>query len=77
MHSESNHPPAIIKNIPVSVNKRLSKISANEEIFNAATPLFQAELDRNGYKEKKRTRNQICFNPPYSMNVKQISGQNF
>ena len=41
VHSKSNHPPAIIKNIPLSINKRLSKISANEEVFNAAVPIYQ------------------------------------
>ena len=33
VHSQSNHPPGTIKNIPVSINKRLSNISANKEIF--------------------------------------------
>ena len=64
--SDSNHPPSILKNIPLSINRRLSSISANREIFNAAAPLYQAELDRVGYKhklefkpqeEKKRKRN--------------------
>ena len=90
VHSKSNHPPAIIKNIPLSINKRLSKISANEEIFDAAIPLYQAELDRNEYKhklkfdpsantnkEKKRTRNRVYFNPPYSINVKTSIGAKF
>ena len=90
VHSGSNHPPAIIKNIPISVNKRLSKLSANEEIFKNAIPIFQAELDRNGYKHKlkfdqfannkkgkKRTKNKIYFNPPYSMNVKTNIGAKF
>ena len=31
--SQSNHPPAVLKNIPLSINKRLSSISANREIF--------------------------------------------
>ena len=29
----SNHPPAVIKNIPESVNKRLSSISSSEKMF--------------------------------------------
>ena len=40
---------AIIKNVPLSINKRLSKISANEEIFDAAVLLYQTELDKNEY----------------------------
>ena len=49
--SDSNHPPSILKNIPLSINRRLSSISANREIVNAAAPLFQAELDRFGVQE--------------------------
>ena len=80
----------ILKNIPVSINKRLSKISANEEVFNTAAPLYQAELDRNGYmhtlrydpaantnRRRKRTRKVIYFNPPYSTNVKTPIGERF
>ena len=91
VHSKSNHPPAILKNIPLSINKRLSKISANKEIFDAAVPLYQKELDANGYqhtlefdplatsnKEKqKRNKKVIYFNPPYSINVKTNLGAKF
>ena len=49
VNSESNHPPAIIRNIPLSINKRLSKISSNKEIFDNAAPIYQAELTTNGY----------------------------
>ena len=33
VHKESNHPEAILKNIPQSVNRRLSSISSNEQVF--------------------------------------------
>ena len=33
VNAGSNHPPAILKNIPISVNKRLSNNSANQEVF--------------------------------------------
>ena len=90
VHSKSNHPPSIIKNIPLAINNRLSKISANEEIFQSAAPLYQAELDKNGYhhklefdppvpqgKKRNRNKNVIYFNPPYSVNVKTKIGQKF
>ena len=90
VHSDSNHPPSIIRNIPQSINKRLSKISANEEIFNTAAPLYQTELTKNGYnhtleydpaantsRRQKRTRKVIYFNPPYSINVKTNIGAKF
>ena len=37
----TNHPPVILKNIPKGVNKRLSEISSNEEVFNKAAPQYQ------------------------------------
>ena len=86
--SDSNHPPSILKNIPLSINRRLSSISANREIFNAAAPLYQAELDRVGYKhklefkpkeEKKRKRNRkiLYFNPPWSITCQTNVGKKF
>ena len=88
MNSQSNHPPSILKNIPLAVNKRLSNISANKGIFDAAAPLYQAELNRAGYKHKlefkspeqpkRRRKNKIIwFNPPHSINVKTNVGKKF
>ena len=33
VHSKSNHPPSIIRNIPEAINKRLSEISCDEDAF--------------------------------------------
>ena len=88
VNSKSNHPPSIIKNIPFAVNRRLSSISSSKEIFDAAAPIYQAELQRAGYKHKleyneqqapkrKRRRKIIWFNPPYSMDLKTNIGQKF
>ena len=60
VHSQSNHPQSIIKNIPEAINKRLSKISSNKTIFDNAAPLYQAELDKNGYQHT------LKFNPEES-----------
>ena len=48
----SNHPPLILKNLPIGIEKRLSDNSANKEIFDAAIPPMQAELNRCGYSHK-------------------------
>ena len=48
----SNHPPKIIENIPKGINKRLSSISANEDIFERAAPMYQAALEKSGHKYK-------------------------
>ena len=46
---ESNHPPAVTKNIPEGINKRLSEISSNEEIFERAAPEYQKALNDGGH----------------------------
>ena len=88
----SNHPPSILKNIPVAVNRRLSNISANEQIFEEYSPPFQNALSKSGYSYKmkfepkqsnnnKRNRNRkrdiIWFNPPWSLNCKTRVAANF
>ena len=49
VHSQSNHPPKILENIPKGINKRLSLISATEEIFEKAKPIYQEALKKSGY----------------------------
>lgn len=91
VHSKSNHPPNILKNIPESINKRLSEISSNEKIFNEAIPTYQAALDKSGYnfklkysptkekpqKKRQRTRQVTWFNPPFDLTVKTDIGHQF
>ena len=36
----SNHPPNVLKNIPLSINKRLCEISSNKEVFLEAVPPY-------------------------------------
>ena len=43
IHKQINHPPSIIKNLPKSINKRLSTNSRNAQIFNkACTPIHRS-----------------------------------
>ena len=92
VHRLSNHPPSIIKNLPKNINNRLSKISANEEVFAASIAPYQSALDASGYKHKlsfdpsarntptrskNRNRKVIWFNPPWSHNVKTNVGKQF
>ena len=58
VHHNSNHPPSIIKNIPESINCRLSTISSNEEVFKNAIPPYQEALTKSGYKYD------LKYNPP-------------
>ena len=91
VHHQSNHPPSILKNIPEAVNKRISDLSQNEDIFNKHKQTYQTALDNCGYKyslkfnpsqqkdQQKRTRSRkiIWFNPPYSRGVASNVGKQF
>ena len=46
---ESNHPPNISKQLPDSINRRISDISCNEEEFNKAKTTYDDALKSIGY----------------------------
>ena len=84
----SNNPPSIVKQMPSSINRRLSTLSSDEVGFlNNILPYrdFPDELTyvepkilEEDYNEKsKRKRKIIRFNPPYSKNVKTNIGNIF
>ena len=91
IHSESNHPPAIIKQLPLSIESRLCNISSSKEIFDESSKIYQDALTKSGYKHKltykemdnsvakrpSRKRNIIWFNPPYSKSVATNVGKYF
>ena len=52
VHKQSNHPPNIIKNIPESINRRLSNTSFNDNIFKKLTLPYQDALKESGYNYK-------------------------
>ena len=52
VHSGSNHPKSVLENIPMGINKRLSRISSNKEIFEKAAPDYQEALEKSGYQFK-------------------------
>ena len=78
IHSSSNLPPQIIKQLPNSISERLSKNSSNQEVFNTAKVEYEDALKKSGYnvdlkytnnkseKPKTRKRNIISFNPPFT-----------
>ena len=49
VHKESNHAPCILKNIPKSINKRLSDISTDKECFDNVKGISQEALEKSGY----------------------------
>ena len=89
IHSSSNHPPQIIKQLPNSISERLSKNSSNQEIFNTAKVEYEDALKKSGYNvdlkytnnksEKRKTRkwNKIWFNPPFGKSVSANAANTF
>ena len=79
---ESSHPDAVLKTIPSGVAKRLSTNSSSKAEFENQTHHFKEAMIAAGHqtpleyteeegcsKKKKRKRNEIYFNPPWSSNV--------
>ena len=62
VHNKSNHPPKILQNIPLAINKRLCEILSDEDSFQSAAPLYQEALSKSGYQH------QLKFQPPTSQN---------
>ena len=44
INGQSNHPPNIIKQLPKTIEQRLSNNSSNERIFNEAAQLYEKAL---------------------------------
>ena len=84
IHVNSDYPSSILKQLPKSIEKR-SSLSSSKEIFAETAPYYEQRPSNCGYKEKlnyrdptpqnlitkrKRQRNILWFNPPYSKTVK-------
>jgi len=65
VHRQSNHPPALLKNIPENINKRLTSISSNQKVFDEAIPPYQKALDESGYNHN------LTYNPQPSAEAQQ------
>ena len=52
VNKQSNHPPSILRNIPISVNDRLSRLSSSKEMFESVVAPYQKALDESGYNHK-------------------------
>ena len=92
VHRESNHPPAILKNIPLATNQRLNETSSCQQSFDAVAPIYQQALNKSGYRytlkydkqsrerapeTKNRARNVTWYNPPFSKHVATNVGKKF
>ena len=62
IHRESNHHTSIIKQLPLSVESRLSKLSSDENVFIQAASVYQEALKRAGYNYKPNCNNSDKYN---------------
>ena len=85
IHVNSDHSTSILKQHPVTIEKRLSSLSSSKQIFQEIVPYYEQCLSNCGYKQKlnyrdptlpnlitkkKQQRNILWFNSPYSKRVK-------
>ena len=49
IQKHSNHPQNIVRDLPMSINKRISDTSSNGEIFNSHIPIYQKPLKKCGF----------------------------
>lgn len=82
IHKLSNHPPHIKKELPNMIGNRISQLSSSKAIFESEAAIYNTALKNAGYDTKieytetqkkqtnrKRKRNIIWFNPPWSDTV--------
>ena len=50
VHTLLNHPPQIMRQLPLSINEKLYKNSSNETVFELTKSEYQETLRKNGYK---------------------------
>ena len=82
----SNQTLSILKQLPKSIEKRISETSSNIDVFNRSIKIYNDVLHERNFKEtlgfvipakSKRKRNIIWFNPPYSKYLKTNTGKIF
>ena len=87
---DSNHPPTVIKQIPIGINSRLSNISSNEQHFDDAKTPYQKALQESGHthtltykpntnqpSRKVHKRKVIWYNPPFNLGIRTSIGKKF
>ena len=62
IHAKSNHPTNILKQLPISIETRLSNLSSNPEIFYEASEHYHNILNQSGYDYK------LQYKPPNNEN---------
>ena len=83
IHKHSNHPPNILRQLPTSINRRISTLSSDKQVFDDAVQAYQNVLGHSNFSHKlkympqethkqrrSRQHNIIWFNLSFSKNAK-------
>ena len=86
INKHSIHPPSILKQLPKSIEKRISETSSNKDIFDESIKPYKDALKESGFsealnyiapttnkKQKNRKQKIIWFNTTFSKTVKSNS----
>ena len=52
INSRSNHPPSIIRQVPKSINQRISSLSSDQQSFDACKPVYESALKKSNHDAK-------------------------
>ena len=86
---QSDHPPSVLKHIPKSISRRISDISYDQAEFDKSAPIYNEALKSRGFiqhlsytepkkhSKKRRPRNILWFNSPFSRTIKTNVGKQF
>ena len=58
IHKDSNHPPHVSKQLPISIQKRLNEISSEKESFDSFKTDYEEALSKSGLQSK------LAYQPP-------------
>ena len=51
INKHSNHPPSILKQLPKSIEKRISETSSNKDVFDKSIKPYKDALKQGGFSE--------------------------
>ena len=90
INKHSNHARSILKQLPKSIEKRISETLSNKDIFEESIKPYKDALKESGFsktlnyiapttnkEQKTRERKIICFSRPFSRTVKIRIGRIF
>ena len=52
IHSKSNHPSNVIRDIPIGINRMLNQLSSDKDMFEKEAIKYQEALNKNEYEHE-------------------------